>query len=230
MFFGFLVALGGSVMADRTPRRILGVEQKYIFSLIFLLMAVPYVWFLYDSFRQLENILGTIKAPPTTEAQRILQDPNLLRLDSTPLDAVARVALERDTIQLRNHRASTSLATRTWLRFMSVIFGAILVLIGSAFVLGRVSMEQLESEAKLEKWSLALKTTSPGLLLALMGCCLISLPQFARQDISITDAGAYLGMTYQMPAPSPLKGADIGAYEQARDEDIKRALEGIKRK
>ena len=211
---------------DASGSRILGVDQRYVFAMVFVMMLLPYGWFLADSFRRLEGILTTINHPPQTTAQSLLADPRLLQLDATHVDALSRTALERDTILLRNHRANVSLSTRTWLRFMSVIFGAILVLIGSAFVLGRVSMERLESEAKSERWSIALKTSSPGLLLALMGCALIVLPNFARQDINISDSGAYLGLTYpnvSQPAAAP------GAYEKERDEAIMKALNSIKK-
>jgi hypothetical protein len=209
--------------------RILGVDQKYVFAIIFVTMMLPYLWFLADSFRRMESILGTIGRPPSSEAQQILSDSKFLALDPARLDAISRTALERDTMLLRNHRANTSLSTRTWLRFMSVIFGAILVLIGSAFVLGRVSMERLESEAKSEKWSIALKTSSPGLLLALMGCALIAIPNFARQDISISDGSAYFGVSYSaMPAQaSNVNSAD---YEKERHEQIMKALAKSKQK
>jgi hypothetical protein len=213
---------------DTSSNRILGVDQKYVFAVIFLMMLLPYLWFLADSFRRMESILGTIGRPPATEAQNILSNPTFLQLDPARLDVISRTALERDTMHLRNHRANTSLSTRTWLRFMSVIFGAILVLIGSAFVLGRVSMERLESEAKSEKWSIALKTSSPGLLLALMGSSLIALPHFAHQDINISDSGAYFGVSY--PAATQTKQvSDPVTYEKERDEAIRKAIESTKK-
>lgn len=130
----------------------------------------------------------------------------------------ATIALEHDVMLLRKQRSATLLATRTWMRFMSLIFGAILVVIGSAFILGRVTATPTDGQFSLADLSLNLSSSSPGIFLTAFGAILISIPNLSQQRIETNDTSTYVEVSV---------ASSTNQYEQKRDEAIQEILQGL---
>src|SRR5690606_6549870 len=113
----------------------------------------------------------------------------------------ALVALERDVMQHRHQRASTLLATRTWMRFMSLVFGATLIIVGASFVLGQITAPHSTGNAEFQSIKLSLASSSPGLFVIVLGSILVGIPNLASQPIDVRDAPTYLNAS--IPSPSP---------------------------
>ena len=116
-------------------------------------------------------------------------------LDSTSAEQPLLVrlygALELDSLDARNSRAATQLATRTWLRFLTSIFGGILIIFGAAFVLGRINAGAIDASGGTKLVNATLRTTSPGIVLAAFGVFLVSFPLWSTQEITTWDGASF---------------------------------------
>lgn len=105
-------------------------------------------------------------------------------------------------MQHRHHRSSSALLTRTWMRFMSLIFGSILVVIGSAFVLARIEVRKTTGRLQLQDVGASLRSSSAGLFLVFIGAALISIPNLASQRIDVSDTSTYIAKYFSTADPA----------------------------
>jgi len=170
--------------------KIFGIHAGVVFFILLAVLVVPSGWFVYKSFGKLDQILLTIAETPVSETDKLLQLPATA---NKVFETRSIVALERDVIRNRLHVTRVALATRTWMRFMSLIFGAILVVIGAAFILGKISTRDSNTgEFSFGDVKGSLATSSPGLALVLMGALLIVVPNFSTQTITTNDTGSFI--------------------------------------
>lgn len=97
--------------------------------------------FIYQSYQKLAEVQKTIKEGGETNADRFAFE-TLDSLKDVPLNEKALrayVILESDAMRIRHSRSTAALTTRMWLEFMCLKFGTILVTVGAAFVLAKVS-------------------------------------------------------------------------------------------
>lgn len=117
-------------------------------------------------------------------------------------DSLARVTLEHDVMSYRHQRTTAFLATRTWMRFMSLMFGAILVVIGGGFVLGRIPAPSFSGQFSFKDVGASVATSSPGLVLVMCGIILISIPNLSNQRIDTDDTSSYFAQSNNAVEPS----------------------------
>lgn len=158
----------------------------------------------------LQAILAGIQAPNSTLSAAAVEKLNASGED---MKLAAWTALELDTLENRQARAESMLETRTWLRFMSASFGAILVMCGAIFILTRVTMDMLDVKAEAEAWKIAFATNSPGLVMVFVGAFLMTMPLSSGQEISVRDGWAYLP---PYPAGTPLVQSDADKEQHAK--------------
>tara|TARA_R110002012_G_scaffold289251_2_gene482233 strand:- start:787 stop:1428 length:642 start_codon:yes stop_codon:yes gene_type:complete len=175
--------------------KILGVDGRIVFAILIAVLILPSGFFVYRSHEELKAIQREILDPPTTILEKFVDSTRDQTLtDVLQLERYAtqiRALAERDTVLQRNLRARAALATRTWLYFMCLIFGAILTVIGVSFVLGRI-VAPVDAQIEGSGFKLTLVTSSPGLLICLFGCGLIAIPIVMQKEISVSDGPAYL--------------------------------------
>lgn len=129
--------------------------------------------------------------------------------------------LEVDAINARNMRALSALATTTWLRFVTVMFGAILMVLGGALVLARVTSDSIQVSVEAGAAKGGFGTTSPGLVMVLLGALLIGWGLYVSDRTSVAE-GALFGSFLNGGTNTPSKGASIAPV--VSDEDIARIL------
>ena len=78
------------------------------------------------------------------------------------------------------------------MRFMSLSFGASLVVAGAIFVLSGVTTPQTDGSLQWRDIKMAMASKSPGLFLVLLGCCLIAIPNVFPQRIGVDDTSTYI--------------------------------------
>ena len=176
------------------------LHRNGTFWIMFSVAIVPFLFFFLTSYVQLYSILGDINTPIVSQAQRILDNEEQFTDDYSLAKSMtkARIALERDVVLYRHERASAALATRTWMRFMSLIFGASLVVTGSVFVLGRVTAPKTDGNLQWRDIRMELASRSPGLFLVIFGCTLIAIPNLSTQSIDVDDTSTYVQKIQQM--------------------------------
>lgn len=175
-----------------SEEKIFGLKAVVVFWILFAVMIIPSAFFIGNSFYELDEILEKINDPPALFTEKIL-DKELNKADIDVFNAQAIIALELDVMKVRHHRSIAFIATRTWMRFMTIIFGSILVVIGAAFVLGKISGSETNIDAGGKDMKLALKSSSPGIILVFFGVILIGIPHFSKQQIATSDASSFVG-------------------------------------
>ena len=111
--------------------------------------------------------------------------------------------LERELIARRYEQANLAFVSRLWTRFMGFVTGMVLGLVGAAFVLGKLETDTSEVGGTAYSTSLAIRSTSPGLVLAVLGTVLMALSIALPVTITVKDGAIYF----------PVRSAD--SYEEA---------------
>lgn len=109
---------------------------------------------------------------------------NWMQLKST-------ILLEENTMERRHHQANVLLMSSIWIRYLGFVTGMILAFIGAAFILGKFQEQYSEFGAKLPSADFTLKSSSPGMLLAVLGSLLMVLTIVMQHTINVNDADIY---------------------------------------
>lgn len=102
------------------------------------------------------------------------------------------VLLEQHVIDQRYRQVNATLLLRAWTRYLGFLTGMILALVGAVFVLGK--LETSDNELSLEGGGLksALKTASPGLVMATLGTVLMGITLVVPFQFDTRDRAVYL--------------------------------------
>ena len=119
-------------------------------------------------------------------------------------DWYMRVMLEDRALRSRHHQNTAVIESRVWTRFMGFMTGMMMVLCGCIFILGKLE-SQFEGNAKTAGSEGAMKTNSPGLVLAVVGSVLIAISLSVSVTVEVVDRPVYLadpGQANERPAPT----------------------------
>ncbi len=191
--------------------------ERRLFATLLLLLLLPSGLFLLMSYLQLNRVLADIHQRPESQAQKYFSQPAALFSAE-----VATIALEVDVIAHRHQRSTALLATRTWMRFMGLMFGAVLMMIGCTFILGRVSGPAYEGDVGWGNAKGSLKSTSPGLFLIAAGVLLMAIPNLSTQQIQTDDTATYFRSS-GMTGSGPTGGVAAGQMTKEQLEAFKKA-------
>lgn len=129
-------------------------------------------------------------------------------------DWYMRVVLEERAMRSRHHQNTAVIESRVWTRFMGFMTGMMMVMCGCIFILGKLEAA-FDGSLKTPSAEGALKTSSPGLVLAVAGTVLIAISLMVSVTVEVTDRPVYLAdlgrpleASSAMPAPLPLPGLD----------------------
>jgi len=117
-----------------------------------------------------------------------------------------RAAMEQYIVEKRYHHASVQLMSGLWLRYLGFMTGMILALIGAAFILGKLREPEQELGGKFSDIAISLRTTSPGIILAVLGVILMFTTLVDRDVYKIEDANTYFSGA---PAEKSFSGTNI---------------------
>ena len=175
----------------------MGVNPRTVFFLGFIAAALPSVWFIATSYFAVVDTVEYIHSNRSQETLTYLKALIDNQSDVAEIETVVRAHLEYDTLNNRQGRSNSALASRTWLRFMSSGFGSIVIFIGAVYVLARIETRvptNLGAEGAESSLKLSLRSTSPGIVMVFIGGLLMITPNFAKQNIRTDDVGTYLGL------------------------------------
>ena len=175
-----------------------------IYAFVACSLAAAYFMFAIFAYLQWEKVsaAGYDKAAGATS--RVLEKLLETRGGTEQLEQLARIALEQDASQKRASHVRSMILMRTWLRFVSVMVGSVLAIVGALFVFGRINSDTATTaSATGAGFSVLFTTTWPGLVLAAIGGVLVALPNVASQEIQWRDAGVYLSSPSILAAPKP---------------------------
>jgi len=102
------------------------------------------------------------------------------------------VLLEESAIQHRYSQVSATLMLRAWTRHLGFLTGMILALVGAIFILAKLSEKETSLSAEAAGAKGALATSSPGIVLAVLGTTLMVVTLTTDFSFTTTDVPVYL--------------------------------------
>ena len=183
-------------------------------------LCVLGVYFIVEGALQIRAIHRYLEAadPPLYSLVSV-SDPPLPGEDRPTATADPHVrllaSLEVYTVSQRYHQTSLVLVSQTWTRYMGLMTGMILVLVGSTFVLGKLQESTTRAEGSAGTGRIVLETASPGLVLAVMGTILIGISTFSTVRLDARDAPTYLAFQQDTTAARAVPNSD----EERRERD-----------
>lgn len=99
--------------------------------------------------------------------------------------------LEAHAIQQRYHQANVILMARIWTTYLGFVTGMILAVVGAAFILGKLREQTSEITGKMENWQVSIASTSPGLVMVVLGTILMLMTITTHHQIDVKDSPLY---------------------------------------
>jgi hypothetical protein len=115
--------------------------------------------------------------------------------------------LEAEAISRRYDAATATMLARVWTRQLGFITGMLLALVGAAFILGRLNDPLTRLEAGGSGLKGALETSSPGIVLAVLGSVLMGITIWIPFEVETRDLNIYL--TGAAPVASTLPRVSV---------------------
>lgn len=111
------------------------------------------------------------------------------------------VLLEAHTVNRRYHQANVALLVRVSVKYLGFLTGMLMSLVGAVFVLGQLTDggSKLAMEGGGAKG--ALNTSSPGLILAVLGTTLMIVTIFVNPPTEVSDGNVYLNAPAETVGP-----------------------------
>ncbi len=103
--------------------------------------------------------------------------------------------LEAHAVQQRYHQANVILMARIWTTYLGFVTGMILAVVGATFILGKLREPTSEISGKAENWQISIASTSPGLIMVVLGTLLMLVTIMTHHQIDVKDGPLYLGGT-----------------------------------
>jgi hypothetical protein len=169
-----------------------------------LFFAAMSIFELRDFYKRVEHQPFTLNESfAAFEAARptaIDNDPSYLRFKVAAL-------LEANAMERRYRQANSTMLARVWTRQLGFLTGMLLALIGAAFILGRLQEGETRIEAEAQGAKGVLTSSSPGLVLAVLGTVLMGITIWIPFGVETRDLNTYLrpAATAEAlpPPPSP---------------------------
>ncbi len=127
--------------------------------------------------------------------------------------------LEAHSISQRYHQANVILMSRIWTKYMGFVTGMIIAVVGAVFILGKLREKKSDISAKTALWKINIASTSPGLVMVILGTALMITTILTHRIIEVKEEALYVGTLPQVQIstkpssqqPNNLDG-QIGAF------------------
>ncbi|WP_395339501.1 hypothetical protein PN836_014695 [Ningiella sp. W23] len=180
-------------MTDKTRQvQMLSNWQHKLLPLMVAMTVGMTLFFLIFSIIQLEDLNQAVKDSPQAELKTVLADADAKQASPELLKLRALLVLEENLIARRHHEASVALLARIWTRYMGFLTGMTLAMIGSVFVLGKLSSQQSDMSGQYGDLSMTIKSSSPGLLMVMLGTILMVVTITNHPRIDVFDRAVYI--------------------------------------
>lgn len=189
-----------------------GSEERLIPLMASMVVGLT-LFFFVVTFLQLGYLHRRIDRAPTLDLPAMLNDQSAAWPQQLQPEFKALAVLESNALERRYHQANVLLMSRVWARYLGFVTGMILALVGAAFILGKLREEATELSAQASAGAFAMRSTSPGLVLATLGVVLMAITIVTHQEIATADAPIYLRSLDPKPAiaPAPAVSSDTAA-------------------
>lgn len=205
---------------DRKARELVRWQQRLLpFAIGAIgLMAI---FFFVSSMIQLGRLNETIAHKPSTSISKALAAYEAASPDKATEGEHLRwktlALLEEQTLDRRYAQVNSTLMLRAWTRHLGFLTGMILAFVGAIFILAKLSESQTQLSLESAGAKGALATSSPGLVLAVLGTALMIVTLTANFEFSTRDLPVYLAGNSgdgAVPPPAPLETPEAQQNEE----------------
>ncbi len=179
-----------------------GTWQKKLLPLMTWLLVGLTIFFFFASFYQLYYLHAKIENGPQIDLNQAikLSEDKIKNNEQEQLLQIIQwktlATLDEHTLNQRYHQANVLLMARIWTRYLCFVTGMILCLVGASFILGKIEQAETVVDGKNPLVDFSIKTSSPGLVLALLGTVLMMTSVLVHNEIKVTDGPAYLHLKF----------------------------------
>lgn len=203
---------------DKSMKRSLVRWQGQLLPLMRGALVFLTCFFLVTTLLQYYQLYGDIRQQPSTVAQTLaaLEKglPESRRSSIEYLNWRVRVMLEVNAMQLRHQHINAAQLMRTWTRYTGFLVGMVLALMGAFFILGRLTDMPSQISGEMTGVKVAVATSSPGIIMTVLGCCLMFLTLYSHTDFTVEDRPVYLRPVIQAIGSTP-----VSTHPQVLDEE-----------
>ena len=214
----------GQLVTAKPPR-----WQERLLPVMTSLLIGLSLFFFISTFLQISYLYRSILEIPAIDINSI--DGNNLYANAETFedllgarDLEVRSRMEAYIVSQRYHHQSILLMSNLWIRYLGFVTGMILALVGASFVLGKMREPFQKLEGKFPMVNFSLGTTSPGIILVVLGVLLMFTTLVDEDYYSVTDGNMYLspliiettpgGSFIDSPPPNPYVATMTPQYEQ----------------
>lgn len=175
---------------DAWQRRVLPLMKGVVIGLtaFFFLVTLAQLTYLHYELSQprpsgIPAMANALLGRPTAPAAAGAIPPSQLALAAE---------LESEATTQRYEMANAILMAHLWIRYLGFMTGMIMAVLGSVFILGKLSEttpSRLQADTRALKVSLT--SASPGVVLAVLGCILMITTVVAQQETRVVDQPLY---------------------------------------
>lgn len=108
------------------------------------------------------------------------------------LEYYSAFLLESYAIDKRYHQGNVLLMSRVWTRYLGFATGMILAMVGAVFILGKLGDNGTSLDARQGALQFTLQSSSPGIVLAVLGVILMLVTIVTHHQITVSDQPLYL--------------------------------------
>lgn len=180
------------------------------------------IFFLVSSWIQFDRLSAAMQKNPDDHVARTFTDyeKQLGKQDIDYLKWKTIVLLERNTVDHRYRQVNATLLLRTWTRHLGFLTGMILSFIGGIFILTKLSEKETQLGAESGSLKGNLATSSPGIVLTVVGGTIMIVTLVTEYRFSTNDAPAYVGTS-----AAPGRAEDAAPLPMLEDENSRQTEE-----
>lgn len=177
-----------------SERRELAAWRKRLLPFLIVAITLMALFFFVTSLLQVGRLGEAVAYHPNDRIAAALA----LYETKQPQDAEyvrwkALVLLEEAALDHRYAQVNATLMLRAWTRHLGFLTGMILALVGSIFIVARLSEAETQLKSDAGGVKLAIVTSSPGIVLAVLGTVLMVVTLTVDFQFTTNDAPIYLG-------------------------------------
>lgn len=165
--------------------------QRRLLPFMVWMVAGLTLFFFIASFAQLAYLHVNIQQGPKVELGSLAVPENVESPEQSRRFNVFS-QLEASVLRQRYHQANVFLMSRVWVRYLGFVTGMILALVGAAFILGKLREKPTELHAEGGGGAVSLRSTSPGIILAVLGVTLMVTTIVTHHEITTADSSVYV--------------------------------------
>jgi ABC-type dipeptide/oligopeptide/nickel transport system permease component len=200
------------------------IWQKKLLPFAITAISLMAIFFFISSVIQIDRLADRVIQLPNDKIEKSLaafesKSPDISLSNLDYIKWKSMLLLEQDMINHRYAQVNSTLLLRAWTRNIGFLTGMIMAFIGAIFILSKLREGETSLAGEGGGAKATLVTSSPGIVLAVLGTILMSVTIVSGFEFSTTDAPVYVGRDngsgddVALPPPAPLE--DLAPLQEA---------------